>query len=119
MIALTLASLIAGLLMVINCDRSTNVAAAAKQGAGVSLHGWPMIYLERQFESLPDFLIRSRNYDWPIPAIAGEIRNMNYRNLVIDLICSFAIIFTSYFGVRTFVLRYENWKQNGLNKSQT
>lgn len=110
MIAMTLASLVTGLLFVINCDRTIHSASAAQKGHGASLHGWPLIYLERQFDSLPDFLANRQPYDWPLPAVAGEVRTMNYQNLTIDVICGVLIVLLSFLVIRHVVFRYERWK---------
>ena len=118
LVAMTLASLVAGLLFVINCDRVTNINAAAKEGGGVSMHGWPLVYLERRYESLAAYLIAAKNpakyatndNDWPYPAVPGEIREMNYGNLGIDLICCGLIVLASYFVIRLVVYRYDQWK---------
>lgn len=112
LVALTLASLVAGLLFVINCDRMTNAQAAnaAKEG-GVSLHGWPLIYLERKYESLAAYLVATHDNDWPFQAVPGEIRIMNYRNLVLDIVIGLAIVVASYFVIRWVVFRYDRWKQ--------
>jgi hypothetical protein len=110
-VALTLASLIAGLLLLINCDRVTNAQAAAAQGGDVSLHGWPLVYLERRYESLPAYLIAKNDCDWPFPPVEGEIREMNYRNLLLDVLISVSIVLVCYVFIRWIVFRYDRWKK--------
>ena len=111
LVALTMASLIAGLLFVINFDRSTHSATAQEMGKGTSLHGWPFIYLHREFESLPAYLIATRISEWPIPAVKGETRNMNYVNLGLDILIGSIVVVLSYFVFRTIVFRYDQWKK--------
>jgi hypothetical protein len=111
LVALTIASLVAGLLFVINFDRTTHSAAALEMGKGTSLHGWPFIYLHREFESLPAYLIATRISEWPIPAVDGETRTMNYQNLALDILCCGVIVILSYFVVRYIVFRYDQWKK--------
>ncbi len=110
-VALTLACLVAGLLLLINLDRMTNARAAAAEGGGVSLHGWPLIYLERRYESLPAYLIATNDQDWPFPAAAGEIREMNYQNLCLDFLIGTTIVLLSYFMIQWIVYRYDRWKK--------
>lgn len=111
LVALTMASLVAGLLFVINFDRSTNAAAARQMGMGTSLHGWPFIYLTREFETLPAYLIATRSEEWPIPTVAGETRTMNYQKLLLDVLCCGVIVVLSYFVVKKVVFRYDQWKK--------
>ena len=111
LIALVMASLVAGLLFLINLDRVTHASASRQKEVGTSFHGWPRVYLERRFESLPAFLRHTRIYDWPYPAVEGEIRHMNYTNLAIDILCGLAVVLLSFLGVRAAVYRYETWKK--------
>ena len=113
LIALTLASLVAGLLLLVNCDRQTNVRAAAAQGGDVSLHGWPLVYLQRRYESLPAYLIAANENDWPLPAVPGEIREFNYPNLLLDVLISAAIVLACYFVIRWLVYWYDRRKPSG------
>lgn len=110
MIAMTLSSLVAGLLVVINCDRTIHLGQAAKQGLGTSLHGWPVVYLERKIDSLELYLARLRPYDWPLPSVKGEVRTMNYQNLMIDVVCGLAIVAVCFVLIYQVVSRYERWK---------
>ena len=110
-IALVMASLIAGLLLVINLDRTTNAAAANKDSGGTSFHGWPAVYLERRYETLPAYLMARKINPWPYPVIESEMREMNYANLWIDIAVGVAIVIGSYFVFRFLVLRYDRWKK--------
>lgn len=111
LVAMTMASLVAGLLFVINLDRTTHAAAAVEMGKGTSLHGWPFVYLHREFESLPVYLIATRISEWPIPFVEGETRTMNYQNLSLDVLCCGLMVAITYFVVRKIVFRYDQWKK--------
>jgi hypothetical protein len=77
----------------------------------VSLLGWPFIYLQRSFDTLPQYLAATRVSDWPLPIDADETREMNYGNLLWDLLISGAIVVVCYFVVRGLVFRYDRWKK--------
>ncbi|MFK7768232.1 MAG: hypothetical protein AB8B55_13490 [Mariniblastus sp.] len=110
-VSLAMASLIAGLVLLVNFDSSTNAAAATRDGGGTSFHGWPAVYLERRYESLPAYLMAGKINPWPIPVQEGEVRTMNFTNLWIDMGVGIAIVIISFFGIRWLVLRYDNWKK--------
>ena len=110
-IALAMASLTAGLLLVINFDRSTNAAAATRDGGGTSFHGWPAVYLERRHESLSAYLMAHKINPWPYPVQESEVRQLNYTNLWIDIAVGCLIVAASYVLFRFAVLRYDNWKK--------
>ncbi len=111
LVAMTMASLVAGLLFVINFDRTTHAAAALKLGKGTSLHGWPFIYLHREFESLPAYLIATRINEWPIPVAPGETRTINYLNLSLDVLFCGVLVLLCFYLVRSTVFRYDQWKK--------
>ncbi len=112
--ALTLASLVAGLMMVINLDRVTHVAA--EMGPGGSRHGWPWIYLKRELAEPPALLIEGRTFSWPWPAVKGEIREWDYPNLLGDMLICLLISVVTYWIVKALVARYDNW-QYGIAQS--
>lgn len=112
LVALTMSSLIAGLLLVINCDRATNAAAATELGGGASLHGWPFHYLQREFRSFPEYLMAKKINNWPLPVDPAEFRTMNYQNLLMNIVCCGGIVLVSYFLIRRIVWRYDQWKQS-------
>lgn len=112
MVALVLTSLVAGILFVINCERSTNRAQASQMEIGTSLHGWPLVFLERRMETPPIFLLNSQVQCWPLPVVQDETRTMNFSNLGVNLICAAIISLITYFVVRGAVFRYDQWKKS-------
>ena len=113
-VALTMASLIAGLLMVVNCDRVTHAGSTAAPGS--SQHGWPWVYLKRELAETPVIFIGGRTYSWPLPPVEGEIREVSYQNLAFDLLLIAAITIAVYFAVKAVVYRYDHWKY-GISNS--
>lgn len=100
-LALVLSFLVAGILALINLDRNLHQASSAKIGYQASQHGWPMIYLNRQFdEAIPNHLRAARQLDWPYPAVQGENRTFNLLFLVVDLLTALAIIAVVYWATR-------------------
>lgn len=107
-IAMVLASLTAGLLVMFNCDRSMNRTSAKELGYNASQHGWPLIYLERVFEEkLPNHVRHTRSYDWPYPAVKGEARSWIVGNLLFDIVACMLIVTIIYWFVRAVVLRFD------------
>lgn len=110
-VAMILASLVAGIMFVINCDRITNVQAAREIGYGVSLHGWPFVYLKRSYETPVARLISTHSQDWPFQPVPGEIREFNYPHMLYNILIAAGITLVSYFFVRWAVFRYDRWKE--------
>jgi hypothetical protein len=109
---MVMASLVAGLLFVIGTDRATNVNQAREVGHGASLHGWPLIYLEREFINVQAFLESNHGNDFPIPFDPAETRLWHWGNLVLDLMTAVLIIFLWYCLMRFIVFRYDRWKKS-------
>lgn len=108
-IALAMSFLMLGLVTLINTDRTLHQSSSAKISYQASQHGWPMIYLKREFEAdLPNHLRHSRQYDWPYPAVAGEGRTLSVLALVVDIITALAITVTAYFLIRRLVGSFTN-----------
>jgi hypothetical protein len=108
LIAMVLASLAAGFLGVVNADRVTHVNAQSTPGN--SKHGWPLVYLFRELEEPPMFVIESEVYSWPWPAVDGEIREFNAMNLVGNLLLIACIAVGTYWGIKTIVGHYDQWR---------
>ncbi len=105
-----MASLVAGLLLVINFDRVTHAGKATELGE--SRHGFPFVYLKRQLENVPAIFIQGRSYSWPFPPIKGEIREWSYQNLGLDVLFVCAAVFLTYWLFRMIVFRYDQRKYN-------
>jgi hypothetical protein len=114
LVAMTLASLVAGLLAIVNLDRTTHADSLTKEERvlSTSRHGWPLVYLERDLEEKPQFFHSKRLYPWPVPAVEGEQRRWNFGNLVGDLALGFAITVGSYALISFLVRRYDQWKKS-------
>ena len=108
LVALVMASLVAGLLLMINFDRVTH--ASRELELGESRHGFPLVYLTRQLEDAPAIFIRGRTYSWPWPPVKGEIRQWSYENLALDFLFGSAAVLIVYFVLRAIVFRYDKWK---------
>ena len=113
--AMVMASLVAGLLFVIGTDRATNVRQARDIGRGASLHGWPLVYLQREFRNVQVYLESDNTNEFPIPFDPAETRQWNFGNLVLDLITATLIVWLWYQLMQWMVLRYDRWK-NSLDK---
>ena len=113
LIALTLASLVAGLLAIINLDRATHSDSLTKEERMVSTsrHGWPLVYLERDVADKPEFFFSKRLYSWPIPAIEGEQRRWNLGNFAGNVGIAVAITAASFALISFFVFKYDCWKK--------
>ena len=109
LVALVLASLIAGLLGIINLDRVTH-ANTEGIGSGGSRHGWPLIYLKRELEVQPMIFIGGRTHSWPLPPIDGETRELSIANLALDTVICLLAVLIVYFIISTAVWRYDKWK---------
>ncbi len=105
-----MASLVAGLLLVVNFDRVTHAGKATELGE--SRHGFPFVYLKRQLENVPAIFIQGRTYSWPFPPIKGEIREWSYQHLALDVLFVLAAVLATYWLIRTIVFRYDRWKYN-------
>ena len=105
-----MASLVAGLLIVINCDRVTHVDRVAELGG--SWHGFPLVYLKRQLEEVPMIFIHGRTYSWPYPPVSGEVRDLNLQNLALDILIGIFAVVATYWLFSAIVFRYDNWKYN-------
>ena len=108
LVGLTIASLVAGLLLVINADRVAHANRVTARGA--SQHGWPWVFLKRELAEVPDLFISGRTYSWPYPPVAGEVRELSYQNLGLDLLVVGVITIAVYVGVKTIVSRYDRWR---------
>ena len=110
--AMVMASLVAGLLFVIGTDRATNLKEAREIGRGASLHGWPLVYLQREFKNVTVYLESDNTNDFPIPFDSAETRQWNWGNLVLDLLAAALIVWLWYLLMRFMVFRYDQWKSS-------
>ena len=100
-IALMMAFLFAGILAYINTDRTLHMMSSEKIGPRVSQHGWPMVYLTREFTEPLQLLIRKEPlYDWPYPAVDGESRSWSWLALSVDVLVALLIVIAVYWCVR-------------------
>ena len=99
-LALMMACIFAGILALINTDRTLHKASSEKLGPNVSQHGWPMVYLNRQGEARLPMLKKKTGYDWPYPAVEGEVRTLSWAALLVDLLVVLAIVIAVYWCVR-------------------
>ena len=99
-LALMMACIFAGILALINTDRTLHKASSEKIGPNVSQHGWPMVYLHRQGEAPLPMLKKKRGYDWPYPAVEGEARTLSWLALLVDLLLLVASVTAVYWCVR-------------------
>jgi len=109
MVALVFASLVAGLLLVVNADRVTHVDA--KLAVGASRHGWPWVYLERELKEEPLIYIAGETYSWPFPAVKKENRIFQADKLILDLLVLALLTAATYWIVSAVGYRYERWQQ--------
>jgi len=109
---MTLASLVAGLLTIVNLDRAAHAGSLTKEQRllSTSQHGWPLVYLERGVKEKPQLFYSKRLYSWPIPAVKGEQRRWNFGNLVGDIALGLAITVAAYASISFIVRRYDRWK---------
>ena len=114
LVAMTLASLVAGLLAIVNLDRATHASSLSKEQrlASTSLHGWPLVYLERDVAEKPTFYFSKRLYSWPIPAVDGEQRRWKVGNLIGDIGLALSITVAAYALISFVVKRYDRWKSS-------
>ena len=108
LIALSLASLVAGVLMVVNCDCVTHSSPDLQRGE--SRHGWPWIYLTRQVIDLPVIFFQREVYHWPYPVLENEAREFSMLNLGLDLAVILLVTVASYVLISTVVYRYDRWR---------
>ena len=100
-LALVLSFLVAGILALINLDRTLHQSSSVKLGYQASQHGWPMVYLIRQFdEAIPNHLRATRQSDWPYPAVQGESRSFNGLSLAVDLVTAMVLTGIVYWLTR-------------------
>lgn len=109
LVALVITSLIAGLLLLLNLDRSIHRVAGARIGPGVSLHGWPLIYLQRTVKP-ESVLIAGRANDWPWPTSVNETRSYDWQNAGLNCAIALLTLVLVYWTTRWSVLRYDRWK---------
>ena len=114
LIAMTLASLVAGLLAIVNLDRAANAGSLTKEQRLLytSHRGWPLVYLERDVKEKPQFFHSKRLYSWPLPAVEGEQRRWNFGNLAGDIGLGFAMTLASYALISFLVRKYDQWKKS-------
>jgi len=99
-IGLMMAFLFAGILALLNTDRTLHKMSSEKMGPRVSQHGWPMVYLSR-FGPEPDKLLRKEAFfDWPYPAVDGELRKFSWVALTVDLLTASLIVIAVYWCTR-------------------
>ena len=112
LIAMTLASLVAGLLAIVNLDRATHAGSLGKEERllSTSRHGWPLVYLERNLKEKPQFYFGKRLYSWPVPAVEGEQRRWNFANLIENMAIGLAITLGAYLLISFSVKKYDQWK---------
>ncbi len=108
LVALTLASLVAGVLMLFNCDCVTNSSSDLPRGE--SRHGWPWIYLTRQVIDLPVIFFQRDVYNWPYPVLENEAREFSMVSLGLDLVVILLMTVSSYALISTIVYRYDRWR---------
>ena len=120
LIAMTLASLVAGLLAIVNLDRATHAGSLTNEERllSTSHHGWPLVYLERDLEEKPKLFFSKRLYSWPIPAVTGEQRRWNVANLIGNIGICIAITLGSFWLISFAVRKYDAWKKRLLNSSR-
>jgi len=99
-LALLMACIFAGILALINTDRTLHKASSEKMGPNVSQHGWPMVYLKRQGETQLPMLKKKAGFDWPYPVVDGEERTLFWVALLVDLLVLLAIVTAVYWCVR-------------------
>ena len=109
-IALVLSSLVLGLLVLFNLDRNVNQSTASQLSYNASLHGWPMVYLQREFEEdLPNYARHLRSYDWPFPPVEGEVRTWRATGVIVDLTAVVIIVTIIYWFIRQAVGNFDHW----------
>jgi hypothetical protein len=108
LVALALASLVAGLIAVVNSDRVTH--AGSDLAIGESRHGFPWVYLKRTLAEEPDFYLPRRIFNWPWPPVKNEVRDFSWQNFGLDLLVLIAMTVVSFLLIRALVLRYDQWK---------
>ncbi len=99
-LALMLACIIAGILALINTDRSLHTASSETIGPNVSQHGWPMVYLTREGGAPLPMLRKEPGYDWPYPNVEGEVRTPSWLAVAVDLLVALAIVVAVYWCAR-------------------
>ena len=116
LIAMTLASLVAGLLAIMNLDRATHAGSLTQEERllSTSRHGWPLVYLERDLAKKPKLFFSKRLYSWPLPAVAGEQRRWNLPNLIGNMGICIAITLGSFLLISFAVKKYDAWKRRLL-----
>lgn len=121
LIAMTLASLVAGLLAIVNLDRATHAGSLThdERLLSTSRHGWPLVYLERGLQEKPKLFFSRRLYSWPFPAVTGEQRRWNLANLVGNLGICIAITLGSFWLISFAVRKYDAWKKRLLNSGKS
>lgn len=105
LIALAFASLIAGFLVIVNLDRLTHVSSELAEGE--SRHGWPWVYLTRNFIKIPSIYYPSEIYAWPYPPAHNESRHFVWQHLIFNFAVCGAIVIASYFFICRLVRFYD------------
>ena len=99
-IGLMIAFLFAGILALLNTERTLHKISSEKIGPRVSQHGWPLVYLTRDAPA-PELLKRKKpDYDWPYPAVEGESRSLSWFALAVDVLVASLIVIAVYWCTR-------------------
>jgi hypothetical protein len=107
-IGLALASLLAGFLLIINVDRS--VHQSPKLADGESRHGWPAVYLTRNFLKVPAIYYPHEIYAWPYPPVYNESREFVWPNLLWNFLVAGILTVGSYYLISGAVRLYDDWR---------
>jgi hypothetical protein len=113
LVALVMASLVAGLMLIANLDRATHVSSLTQPQriVSTSLHGWPLVYLKRELAEPPVVYYPKRLYAWPWPAVEGELRTWKAGNAFGDVGLGLAAVVGAYCLISASVKRYDRWKK--------
>ncbi len=104
---MALACLVAGILALFNLDRTLHLPQSHEISFNASQHGWPMIYLQREFDpAIPNHVRLERTHDWPWPAVKGETRQWNLTGLLVNSFVSAVLILSVFLIVRATVKRF-------------
>ncbi|MDB2686647.1 hypothetical protein N9Y42_05500 [Mariniblastus sp.] len=99
-LGLMIAFLFAGILALLNTDRTLHKTSSGKIGPRVSQHGWPMVYLAREGPKPAELLRNEPIYDWPYPVVEGEDRRLSWFALSVDVLIASLIVIAVYWCTR-------------------